>query len=219
MKNHLLSLTCLAVALLGHNVSAIQVQFDFSGLVTDVQPGRFGSSLGCAVGQSYDVSLLYDSMVPDKDASSEAGYFNSGYGFGTGPTMTAITSLGGHVYRGGYAGSSIRQIWTGNAAEDSFKVEIEGPAGESWCTFLLTDTTGSTLASDALPETAFSASDWDQGSFEWLDASGTKIFGSILGLRQPIPDSGPFMALALIGLVVAHLWDLRERLDGRPKFR
>lgn len=204
MKNHLLSLTCLAVALLGPNVSAIQVQFDFSGLVTGVQPNSRGETLGCDVGQPYSVSFVYDSTLPDKDESANVGYFNSPFDPAHGPTAVSDTSLGGHLYRGGFAGVNIRQVWTENGPTDSFKVEIEGP-NSSYCRFLLTDSTGLALGSgDAMPETLCTG-DWDSGQFEWDDRFGTRVMGSILGLRQPVPDNIGVFDVVFTGLAFAAM--------------
>jgi len=126
------------------------------------------------------------------------------YSSRNGGEITMDTLLGGKVYHGGYAAVNIRLMWTMDSPDgDTFRADVEGPAGGRFSGFTLTDSTGAALSSDALPSSV-NLSDWDGGFFTFIQPWGTRIEGTISGLRS-VPDAANTGALLTFALLAIFL--------------
>jgi hypothetical protein len=192
-----LGLTCCA--------NAADVMLDFSGTITRITYGQFGSQYDpdYSVGDAYTATLLYSSTLMGPGLWPSDPSMVSYLGGSQDAYIRLNVTLGALTYHAGESLIKIQEIRVKDSpAGDFFQAQSEGPAASRYLIIALFDSTGSALNGTGLP-TSLDIADWDGGSFQIQQPWGTVLDGNITGLPF-VPEPSTF-TLSLAGLGAAAL--------------
>lgn len=184
------------------------ITFSFEGQITELlgDVGFLGGSV--PVGAAFSGSYTFDSNTPDSVPLPELAEYEN--------TLTAFTLyLGNHVLVGSGLQDQI-QVWNNLDQEgDLYYVQDATPyllARQAVCTFILSDSTGTSFSNDELPILPPDLLSFDDRKFQIGGPAGSFFIVGTVSTLVPEPKTLVLLGISALSLHMAK----RNRSGGSP---